>query len=166
MDQKPGYPMVTFYLTGKELKDGMELLYLGKHIYKTNDYYLQISGAQVTYDKKGKLFKTVTSVKVGTPPTEVNLTKCYKIATNYYVGTLLSTLSTATSGVLKVTPKAKDCTTVVTDMKTRVVKVGGKEVKAWQAFVGFLGKLPDTDSDKIPDVPAVYGKAQGRIIEK
>ncbi len=169
MDKKPGYPMVTFYLTGKELKEGMELLYLGKHIYKTNDYYLQISGAQVTYDSKGKLFKTVTSLKVGKPGsmTEVSDAKCYKVATNYYVGTLLGTLSTATSGVLKVTPKGKDCKTTITDMKTRVVKdKNGQEIKAWQALLSYLSNFTDTNSNKIPDVPAVYGKAQGRIVEK
>ena len=169
MDQKPGYPMVTFYLTGKELKEGMELLHLGKFIYKTNDYYLQISGAQVTYDSKGKLFKTVTSVKVGNPGsmTEVTDTKCYKVATNYYVGTLLGTLSTATSGVLKVTPKTMDCKTAVTDMKTRVVKdKNGNEIKAWQALVSYLSTFSDTNSNKIPDIPATYSTAQGRIVEK
>ena len=174
-DKKPGYPLVTFYLTGKELKNGMELLYLGKHIYKTADYYLQVSGAQVTYDSKGTLFNTVTSIKMGTPPTDIDMKacdwktetcKCYKVATNLYVGLQLATVATATSGALKVIAKTEDCKTEIADMSTRVVKVGGKELKAWQALVTAMSKYPDTDSDKIPDVPTSYSKLQGRITEK
>ena len=175
-DKKPGYPLVTFYLTGNELKSGMELLYLGKHVYKTNDYYLQISGAQVTYDKSGTLFNTVTSIKMGTPPTAIDMKKCdwktetctcYKVATNYYVGRQLATVSTVTGGALSATPKKMDCKTVITDMKTRVVKTKtGEEIKAWQALMTTLSNFTDTDSDKIPDVPAAYGKLQGRITEK
>jgi hypothetical protein len=39
-----------------------------------------------------------------------------------------------------------------------------QELKHWQAMVGYLGRLPDSDGDGVPNVPAGYGSAQGRIV--
>jgi hypothetical protein len=42
------------------------------------------------------------------------------------------------------------------------------ELKQWQALAGFVSMLPDNpdmtaDPDTVPDVPAAYQAAQGRI---
>ena len=178
-DQKPGYPLVSFYMTGNELKAGMELLHLGKYVYKTNDYYIQISGMKVEYQKTGgSLFNRVTKITMDKQTTPIDMTKCdwktktckcYKIVTNYYVGLQLATVSTATSGLLSVVPKKNDCFSEITDMKERIIKVDGKagkqELKAWQALLTYMSKFPKGTSG-LPEVPASYGKLQNRIVEK
>ena len=175
-DQVPGYPLVDFYITGRDLKNGMEMLHLAKFSMQNNDYFLQVSGIAVEYYKSsgGTLFNRVKSIKMGTPPTTVDTAKCdpktqtckcYRVVTNLLVGLQISAVSSKTMGQLSVIPRQKDCKTEIKDIRTRVIKVGGKELKAWQALVQFLAAQKDTDSDKIPDVPASYGKLQQRIVE-
>ena len=43
---------------------------------------------------------------------------------------------------------------------------GTQELKQWQALLGYVSALPDTDDDDIPNIPAAYGSVQGRIVEQ
>jgi hypothetical protein len=64
-------------------------------------------------------------------------------------------------------PKEADCATPIADPTTRLVDAdpaapGVQELKPWQALLGYLGKLPDSDGDGSPDLPAPYAAPQGR----
>ena len=97
-------------------------------------------------------------------------TTCYQVVATNYVAGLLSFVSSLTSGALSVDAKDADCTTRV-DPTTRFVDAdplsdGVQELKHWQALYGYVSRLPDTDGDGIPNVPAVYATAQGRIVKR
>jgi 5'-nucleotidase / UDP-sugar diphosphatase len=167
-DMKPGFPLVTFYINGKDLKSGFEFSAAAKSLGKT-DYFLHVSGAHVEWKEGSPLFQRVTAIKVGAEDVVLTDTaKCYKIVTNLYVASLLGLIETASGGVLSVKPKAADCATLV-DPGTQIVDRDPTtpaldELKNWQALTGFISALPDTDADMIPNVPASYGGPAGRIV--
>ena len=172
-DGKPGFPLVTFYLNGKDLRAGFELGAATGAV--SNDYFLQESGLKVTYDGTKPLFQRVSSLSLvpasGTPQAidVTNTTTCYKVVTTYYVAGLLGAVSAATGGALAVEAKESDCTTKVTDLAAHIVDAapataGTQELKAWQALTGYFSGLPDTDANGVPNVPAGYGALQARIV--
>jgi 5'-nucleotidase len=165
-DGKPGYPLVSFFLNGADLRAGMEFG-AAPDATGTGDTVLQTSGLEVHLDKTKPPFQRVTSIKVGT--TTVGLTDtatCYKVTTTLYVANLLGLVATSTGGVMSVKPKLADCTTLVTDLTTRIVRTGATatapELKAWQALIGFLTSLPKDAG--VPAVPPAYGAPQARIV--
>jgi 5'-nucleotidase len=172
-DQQPGYPLVTFYLTGNEIKQGLELLANAQDVLADNDYFLQVSGVTVEVDPAGPPFDRVTSV-VRDDGSTIDLTDtstCHKVATNYFLATALQLVSLVTAGAITVVPREADCQTPVAEMATRIVDLdptsdGIQELKQWQALIQYLALLPDVDGNSIPDIPASYATAQGRIVTK
>jgi 5'-nucleotidase len=164
-DQHPGYPLVSFYLNGSDLRSGMELPAAAEVV--GADYALQVSGLTMTYDPTGVPFNRVTSISVG--GTRIDLTDtttCYHVTTTRYVAGLLGVVSQVSGGTRSVVPKLSDCTTVITDLNSTIVHTGtgptAPELKAWQAFVGFLSNLPPQSG--VPTIPAIYMTPQGRIV--
>lgn len=163
-DSNPGFPLVAIYLTGAELKKGMEILPLAKDYMKSNDYFLQASGLTVEYDSKAAPLSQVKKLTVG--GSAAVDTNCYKVVMNLYVAGQIAAVGAMFPG-LSLTPKEKGCTTKVTDLKKQIIKTStGAEVKAWQALVQFLQSFPDTNQNLIPDVKSEYAKLQGRITFK
>jgi 5'-nucleotidase/UDP-sugar diphosphatase len=162
-DMNPGFPLVTFYINGKDIKAGFEFSAAAKPLNKT-DYFLHVSGATVNI-KTGALFQQVTSVKIGADMVDfADTTRCYKVVTNIYVASLLGLIETVSGGVLSVKPKAADCMTLV-DPGTQIVDRNPatpelEELKNWQALTTFVGSQPDATGDGIPDVPSWYGGPQ------
>jgi hypothetical protein len=94
-------------------------------------------------------------------------TTCYQVVSTQYLGELLG-LVQAKTGVLSVTPKESDCSTVITDMGTRVVDAdaattGMQPLHQWLALYLWMGNFsPDTTA--APEIPAVpYAAPEGRI---
>jgi 5'-nucleotidase/UDP-sugar diphosphatase len=172
-DSLPGYPLVTFYLTGKEIKQGLELIANAEDVLQDDDFFLQVSGVTVTYDRRGAPFDRILSVKrsSGEALDLTDETSCHKVGTNYYLAIMLSMVKQATGGALVVEPKEQDCKTQIADFSQRIVDSdpatsGVQELKQWQALLHYVSQLPDTDSDGVPDLPALYAKPQQRIIAK
>jgi 5'-nucleotidase len=171
-DQVPGYPLVTFYLSAKDIRSGLELDAAPEVV--PDQEFLQVSGIKVTYDRSKPLFGRVTSLKLVTPSGEQALdlndtATCYQVVTTNYVAGLLGLVESLTSKLLSVKAKDADCMTLV-DPTTRFVDAdptmaGVQELKHWQAVVKFVSALPDANGDGIPDVPAAYATPQGRIVE-
>ena len=172
-DAQPGYPLVTFFITPRELKSGLELSAAPELV--GGDFFLQVSGLKTEFDRARPPFGRVTSIRLVRPdgseqPLDLgDTTSCVKVTTTFLVGGLLGLVESLTGGALSVRPKAADCQTPITDLATRIVdrdpaSPGVQELKHWQAMVGFLGRLPDSDGDGTPNVPDFYGAAQGRIV--
>jgi 5'-nucleotidase/UDP-sugar diphosphatase len=174
-DGKPGASLVTFYLNAKDIKSGLEL---GGADGVDPQYFLQLSGLQVEYDMTKPSFGRVSSMKLVDATNTVtatldptNLTTCYKIVSTNFVSGLLGVVANLTGNLLSVQAKAKDCVTLV-DPTTRFVDADpttpatAEELKQWQAVLTYFSGFPDTNSDQIPEVPAVYGATQGRITFK
>jgi 5'-nucleotidase / UDP-sugar diphosphatase len=161
-DGLPGYPLVTFYLNGVDLRAGMEFSAASTN----SDYVLQVSGLEVHLDGTQPPFHRVTSIKVGGTAIDLtDTTTCYKTTTTLYVAGLLGLVGQATGGALAVVPKDQDCATTIADMTSRIVRQGATaaapELKAWQALTSFLTMLPQDAG--VPAIPAIYGASQGRV---
>lgn len=170
-DQIPGYSLVTFYLNARDIRNGLELG--GAPEVVPNDFFLQVSGIKVAYDMTKPLFGRVFSLALvrstGEQPLDVNdTTTCYKVVTTSYVAGLLGAVKSLTENLLQVTAKDSDCLTPV-DPTIRFVDAdpttaGVQQLKPWQALLKYVGGLPDANGDGVPDVPAAYAAAQGRIV--
>jgi 2',3'-cyclic-nucleotide 2'-phosphodiesterase (5'-nucleotidase family) len=175
-DNKPGYPLVTYYLKGKEIELWMEMLYLSEKIIGSKSMYFQVSGIQVEYDSSGivvPLF-SVDSVKLtsasGAPEIKDSNT-CFKVVSSLAIAKELSRAKEYTFGIWKIDPKLEDCSTKITDLTQRIVDAdpaqpGLQELKGWQALTLHVSGFPDADADGIPDIPAAYSTLQNRIVAK
>lgn len=171
----PGYPLVTFYLTPKDIRSGLELDAAAGDPFP-DQYFLQISGIKATFDKTKPKFARVTNLsKVNADQTETALTlddstTCLKVVTTNYVAGLLSLLKTLTGGILEVTAKNETCTAPI-DPRSSDIFVdadpttdGKQELKHWQALLKYMTAFPDTDANQIPNIPPAYTAAQNRIV--
>jgi 5'-nucleotidase len=165
-DQNPGYPLVTYYLSAKDIRSGLEL---GAAMIN-DQYFLQVSGLKVTYDMSKNVFGRVASIRLDGASSDLDLTNtttCYKVVTTNYVAGLLSLVGSVTGNLLTVQAKAKDCTTQI-NPTTQLVDAdpttdGTQELKHWQALLKYVSAFPDSDSNGTPNIPASYGTASGRI---
>lgn len=161
-DKKPGYPLLTIYLNGTEVKTAAEVTALA-NTFENNDYFLHMAGLRMEYDPKKLIFGRVTKLtdSAGKAIEIKSTTKCYKVAANYYIYSLMGLLKNL--GAPPIVPKQKDCKTAITDITKHFVDAdpktaGTQELKPHQALMQFMTAFPDTDTDKIPDVPAKYTK--------
>jgi 2',3'-cyclic-nucleotide 2'-phosphodiesterase (5'-nucleotidase family) len=169
-DGQPNYPLVTYYLSGRDLKSGLEVA-AGANSPALNDdaYFMQFAGMEVDYNMAGMLFNRVTGARVvpggGAAKIAIdftNTTTCYKVVTSIYLAGLFNLVGTVSNGLLPaIEAKQKDCLTRVTDFTSRIVDsnpatVPVEELKQYQAVVGYVGQLPDSDADMIPNIPAAY----------
>ena len=173
----PGYPLVTYYLHGRDLKAGLEVS-AGADTPALNDdaYSMQVSGMEADIDKTKPLFQRVIAARLkpdtgAAVPIDLNdTTKCYKVVTSIYLAGLFGLVSQVSGGLVTVTAKEKDCTTPVANIATRIVDANPAtpavdELKQWQALAGFVSMLPDTTmpANMIPDIPTVYQSSQNRL---
>jgi 5'-nucleotidase / UDP-sugar diphosphatase len=169
-DGMPGAPLVTYYLSGKDLRQGLEISAAAREI--ASNFTLQFSGIEADFNPKRLQFQRVTAVRLvtpnGTEPIDPkNTTKCYKIVTTLQFAGLLGLVNQLTRGILTVQPKEKDCVTPA-NIFTRLVDAdlaapGVQELKANQALLGFVLAFPDTDADMVPNIPDRYATPAGRL---
>jgi 5'-nucleotidase/UDP-sugar diphosphatase len=167
-DLQPGFPLVTFYINGQDIKSGLELSAAAETL-KKSDYYLQVAGLSAQFQPSALPFSRVKSAKIGDVPVDfTNAATCYKVVTNLYVASLLGLVETATGGLLSVKPKQEDCHTLITDLTTQIVDADPttpavEQLKEWQALIGYVARFPDTNGNMLPNIPASYGMSAGRI---
>jgi 5'-nucleotidase/UDP-sugar diphosphatase len=171
-DDTMGYPMVSFYITAAELKKTFEIL---TTIYpmKGWDYFLQYSGAKITYNPNRVLFDRVTGIWLGDEEngyqkldySESN-PGLYRVTADIYNSTFLKIIGNFTSNILEIIPKDRegrpisDLGTVRVDMKPN--QEGIQELKEWWSVLEYIKSLPDIDGDGVPDIPEKYKAALGR----
>lgn len=172
-DRVPGFPLVSFYLNARDIRSGLELSAATE--LAGNDVFLQLSGLKVEYDASLPPFQRVTSVALVTPSGEQALDlndtgTCYELVSTNYVAGLLGLVRSATDGLLSADAKDADCVTLVDPttryLDTDALSPGVQELKNWQALLGFVSAFPDQNGDGVPDMPAEYGAAQGRIVKR
>ncbi|MFH1148911.1 MAG: bifunctional UDP-sugar hydrolase/5'-nucleotidase [Actinomycetota bacterium] len=156
----PGYPLVAFYLFGAEIEGVMnQLVELGR-----NDFFVQASGLEYTYDPNGPAGGKIVSVMVDNGSGvygPIQPGTLYKLAANYYVGAFLGMFGLFPrdqSGAQHTPPTYPD------PMKDFIVHPApGVELKCWQALTGGVAAMPDLDGDGLANMPATYFPPQGRI---
>jgi len=175
-DDTMGYPLISFYLYGYELKRALEILTSVRPL-KNDDYYLQISGLHVTYNPHRMIFDRVTHIEIGDEeagfvPLDYDQSnkKLYRVAANIYNATFLKMVGKFTYSLLDIVPKDKKGAPIE-KLSAALIdgnkdKPGVQEIKQWQGVIEYIQSFPDTDGNGIPDIPKKYQGKLGRIVEK
>lgn len=160
-DGIPGYPLISIYLTGKELKTVAEIDASISDFMTTARLYCY--GLGFTYNPHRIILNKVTDcflLKDG-GRTEIEDEQLYHVVADLYSGQMLSTVTDLSYGLLSIVPKNADGTPI-TDFSDVIVYDQGKEVKAWAAIASYIESFEDTDGDGIAKVPESYAVKQGR----
>ncbi|MEF9940945.1 MAG: bifunctional UDP-sugar hydrolase/5'-nucleotidase [Lachnospiraceae bacterium] len=160
-DRIPGYPLVSVYLTGKELKTVAELDASIAPIMTTAQLYA--SGMSWTFNPHRLILNKVTEVSLNeTDGREVTLVddKLYRVVTGLYEAQMLGTVKDISYGILSLEPKDKKGN-LVTDYESCIVydKKTGHEIKEWEALASYLQSFTETGDGQVPER---YAKVEGR----
>jgi 5'-nucleotidase / UDP-sugar diphosphatase len=172
-DELPGYPLARVYVTGRELKNILEILLVAWKSSPSN--FIYYSGLNVSYNPDKGLLRKVVAVEIvkgdgSVAPVDIskNGTDLYSITANSYILEFIGIIKSMSFGLINVVPK--DATgTPIEDFGKAVINFsadGGTytEGKEWIALIEYLSKMPDLNGNGIPDMDPAYREPARNII--
>ncbi len=163
-DGIPGYPLISMYLTGAELKTGAEIDASVSDFMPSARLYL--SGCNFSYNPHRLILNKVTDCYLtdeNAGRREIEDDRLYRIVCDLYSGQMLGAVTDVSYGILSVQPKFADGTPIE-NIEDAIITADGQELKAWAAIAGYLDSMEDTDGDGISNMPEYYASAQGRKV--
>jgi 5'-nucleotidase / UDP-sugar diphosphatase len=164
-DNVPGYPLARVYVTGKELKGIMEILYMAPS--RSRDFYMYTDGLRAAYNPRNGLLRKVTSVEIGNQESGFLQVDCskrnkklYSVTADSYVLGFASQIGKLTRHLINVSLKnergehIKSIDDAIIDADPD--KPGIQEIKAWMTLLWFLRQQPDINGNGIADIPDCY----------
>lgn len=139
-DGSPGYPLVSVYLTGKDLKNAFEVdasvsLLMGAAT-------LYGAGSWWHYNPNRMFLDRVTECEIATQDGgiagSIANDKLYRVVADLYSGQMLSTVKSKSFGLLSITPRDENGNEVTNFEDHILHDAQGRELKAWQAFAAYL----------------------------
>ena len=159
-DGTSGYPLVSCYLTGEELRAVAEIdasvtplmpeaqLYASGLEYSFNPHRMifdRVFDASLYHASGGERFRE-----------PIDDDRLYQVVTGMYLAQMLTTVEEKSFGLISLTPKNADGQPI-TDFSQYVVRdAGGGEIKEWYALAAYLQHF---GSDGLPDQ---YAQPDGR----
>ncbi len=159
-DGVSGYPMISLYLTGEEIKTAAEIDISVSELMGAARLYT--SGIQYTYNPNRLLLNRVTDTAFVLPDgstEEIIDDKLYRVVADLYSCQMLGAVEDESFGLLSVTPKDKDGNTVTNYEDHIIYMEDGKELKQWHVGVLYMQSFEDGQ------VPEKYAQTEGRKIE-
>jgi len=162
-DGVPGFPLVSLYLYGRELRTIAEIdisvspLMSGARLY--------ISGLTYTYNPNRLLLNRVTSVQLMDlygNVSDLENDRLYRVIGGLYSAQMLGTVESLSFGLLQLTPKDVDGNPI-DNMEDHIIHYGDMELKEWLALAWYLESFDELDG--VPTVPARYDDVMGRKVE-
>ena len=168
-DGVAGYPLLAFYINGKELKDILEVETSVAPLKKV-DAHLQVSGVKFKFNPQRILFDRVTQVFVQDEEGDyepLDSQKLYRVCSNLYTAGMINYVSEVSHGLISIKPKDKNGR-ALPDVKQAIIYTDknspkAAELKEWIALVQYMRSFKDTNKNGIPDIPEKYHKPEGRI---
>lgn len=169
-DRIPGYPLVSFYLTGKELKLAAEIDTSVSPLMPTAQLYP--SGVSWTYNPNRMFLNKTTNVRLtsnlsaseSVPEESIENKKLYRVVTGLYAAQMLSAAEDETKGLLKITPKTEEGAVIKDYEKYIVHDENGAEIKEWYALSSYLESF-EKNKDGIPQIPNKYAQTENRKVK-
>lgn len=163
-DGVTGYPLISVYLTGAELKTVAEIdssisdLMTSARLYTDGLYWHYNPNRMI-------LNKTTDVYLINSDGERVELKddKLYRVVTDFYSSQMLGGVTDMSYGLLSIVPKYADGTPIE-NYEDAVIMTEGQELKAWVAIAKYMQSFEDTDGDGIGNVPAKYGTEEGRKV--
>lgn len=163
-DGIPGYPLISVYLTGAELKTVAEIDASVSDLMTTARLYTD--GLYWHYNPNRMILNKVTDVYIcdkGGERIELVDDKLYRVVTDFYSSQMLGSVTDMSYGLLSIIPKFADGTPIA-DYEDAIIMMDNQELKAWVAIAKYMQSFEDTDGDGVPDIPAKYGTTEGRKV--
>lgn len=163
-DEIPGYPLLSVYLTGEELKLVAEIDASISDLMTTARLYTD--GLYWTYNPNRMILNKTTDVYLvngNEERVELEDDRLYRVVTDFYSSQMLGSVTDLSYGLLSIVPKYADGTPIE-NYEDAVIMTGDNELKAWVAIARYMESFEDTDGDGIGNVPAKYGTQEGRKI--
>jgi len=164
-----GYPLMRIYITGRELKQLLELAIFSN--VPGSDKYLYFAGVKVEYDPKGGFLNKVRKV-VLRDGRVVDISRkskeLYSIVTNSYIMSFIGHIKKMSYGLVKIVPKdnqgnpISDLMTTAMDFDAKTP--GIQEGKEWLALIAYINSFEDKDGDNLPDVPSIYSEFRNNFV--
>jgi len=161
-----GYPLISVYLTGKELKTACEVDASIAPI--MDDAQLYMSGLNFSFNPNRLIFNKVTQATLQKPDgnvQEIDDQELYRVVVSLYSAQMLSVVGDKSLGLLSIVPKTKDGTPI-TDFEAQIItdKVSGRnhEIKEWLATAEYLKSFDKVN--EVSQIPQYYNATHGRKI--
>ena len=164
-DSIPGYPLISIYLTGAELKAGVEIDASLTDIMPSARMYM--TGVVFSFNPHRLILNRVTDLYLtdgAGSRIEIEDDKLYRVVCDLYSGQMLGAVNSVSFGILTVQPKFADGTPIENIEDAVITTDRGTEIKAWAAIADYINSFEDTDGDGISNVPAYYNELHGRKI--
>jgi hypothetical protein len=183
-DKRPGYPMVSAYLTAHEVYNLLEVAGLLSKL-MGDTYFLQLSGLKYTYDP-GKIawltipfanipvpaYRSVQDVKIftgegvqhddGFVPLDRDDPRLFHLVSDYYLTSFLPMIG-------EILPKLalvlKDRNGNPIDLENTIIYDNEREFKVWEAVARYAVSF-EKGADGLPVMPEAYRETQQRIVEE
>ncbi len=159
-----GYPLISFYLTGKELKIVAEIDASISPLMSSARLYT--SGLQWTFNPNRMILNKAMDAHLVTldgERSELEDDKLYRLVSDLYSARLIGSVTDLSFGLLSIVPKDANGTPL-DGFSNAIVMTEGRELKAWEAIAGYMESFEDTDGNGIPNVPERYAKEEGRKV--
>lgn len=163
-DGVPGYPLISVYLTGKELRTAAEIDASVSDYMTTARLYM--SGLHFTYNPNRMILNKVTDIYLtdeNGSRVELEDDKLYRVVADLYSGQMLSAVTDMSHGLLSLVPKYADGTPIE-DFEDVIVMEGDRELKAWDSIARYMQSFEDTDGDGIANVSSYYSQMHDRKV--
>ncbi len=164
-DGIPGYPLISIYLTGAELKMAAEIDASISDLMTTARLYTD--GLYWNYNPNRMILNKVTDVYLcdnDEKRVELEDDKLYRVVTDFYTSQMLGGVTDLSYGLLSIVPKFADGTPVERYEDAVIMTTEGTELKAWAAIAEYMTSFEDTDGDGVGNVPVKYAKEEGRKV--
>lgn len=158
-DGGPGYPLVSVYLTGAELKLAAEIDISISELMQPARLYF--SGLNYTYNPHRLILNRAYDIVLdrGDGETEpLKNDKLYRVVADLYSAQMLGTVNSLSYGLLSVEPKDKEGNVIENFEDYIIYDRQGGELKEWYALASYI------DSFDGNQVSERYGKPEGRKI--
>ena len=165
-DDNVGYPLVSLYLTGAEVRTIAEVDASISDLMTTARLYT--SGLAMEYNPKRMILSKVVDVWL-TPAfledsrVELQNDKLYRIVTDSYSMSMLGAVTDMSKGILSVVPKDENGKPIEDPLDCIIYDANGNELKAWKAVCDYLTSFSKNEQG-ISEVPEYYRTTQNRKV--
>ncbi|NLY21155.1 MAG: bifunctional metallophosphatase/5'-nucleotidase [Tissierellia bacterium] len=174
-DGKSGYPLISVYLTGEDLKTAIEV---DASIGPIKDVaQLYMAGVNYSFNPNRMIFnKTTDAYIVGEngERIEIDNEELYRVVAGLYTAQMLSIVKDESFGIMSIIPRDENGI-AIENFNDHIIYNDNHEVKEWLAVAEYFKSFPKEydiaelpsdyiATDGIPVVPEYYSKTQNRKV--
>lgn len=163
-DGVPGYPLISAYFTGKELRTMAEVDASISPMMSTAQLY--VSGLTYTVNPNRMMMNRVTDVElkdISGNVQELEDDKLYRLVADLYSGQMLGAVTEMSHGLLSIVPKdAQGNEISMENLEDYIIYADGRELKAWVCVARYLESFEE--KGKEAEIPEYYNATHQRKV--